>query len=314
MRILKFGGKSLATPEKTQKICKYIKKIYEKEQKIIIVVSAVANTTNQLLKISKEYAQNTTSLRELDVLLSCGETISSSLFAMTLISLGVPAQSFQAWQIKINTMGEHQNSLITSIEKSRISECLDKNIVAVVSGFQGVNKNGDITTLGRGGSDTTAAALGATFNTNVELYSDFNGLFCCDPNEIASKKIRYTSLARLDYLSNNQSTVISNRAIKLAKTHNISFVLKSSEKPNLKGTIICPLESSKTSINTHQNLCLIHIYQPERKKLLFISQNVSIWLKKFNLYNLTLNSDNMHILINQADKLEILTILAKKLL
>ena len=276
MRILKFGGKSLASQEKVQKICEFIKQIYKTEPKLIIVVSAMSNTTDLLINKAKDFSQNKINQRELDVLLSCGETISSSLFAMSLNSIGIPAESLQAWQIKINTMGDHQNSIITNIDKSRINNCLNNNIVAVVSGFQGVNKNGDTTTLGRGGSDTTAAALGATFGINVELYSDFNGLFCCDPNEIESKKIALTNLNRLDYLSKNHSKVISNRAVKIAKENNISFILKSSSKPNLKGTRICPIESKQTSINVIQNLCEIHIYQPDNLTLRFIAKNVII--------------------------------------
>lgn len=314
MRILKFGGKSLSTPEKTQNICKYIKKIYKNEQKIIVVVSAMGNTTDLLLQKSNNFVPENQSKRELDVLLSCGETISSSLVAMTLNSIGVPAQSLQAWQIQISTMGEHQNSLITHIDKPRLEALLNKKIVAVVSGFQGINKLGDITTLGRGGSDTTASALGATFHTNVEFYSDFNGVFCCDPNELPSSRINYSTLERLDFLSKHGSKIVSNRAVKIAQSHNISFQLKCSTKPNLKGTRIQALESNKTSITTEQNLCLIHIYQPDTNKLIFISKNVLIWLNKFKLYKLDLNCTDIHILINQADKLEVLTILAKKLL
>ena len=313
MRILKFGGKSLATFEKTQNICKYIKKIYKNDKKLIIVVSAMGNTTDLLLSKANEYGSNNPCQRELDTLLSCGETISSSLFAMTLNSIGVPAKSLQAWQVKINTMGEHQNSLITSIDKTKINECLKSGIVAVISGFQGVNKLGDITTLGRGGSDTTASALGATFQTQVELYSDFNGLFCCDPNEIQSKKIQHASLDRLEFLSNNNSKVITNRAVKIAKEYNISFTLKSSAKPNLKGTNICELESNKISITTNQNLCEICVYFPEKKKQQLLLKNVLIWLKRYKLYNLSLSSDNIKLLINQANRLEILKILSEKL-
>ena len=313
MRILKFGGKSLATAEKMQNICQFIKKVYKKDQKLIIVVSAIGNTTDLLLNKSKEFVPHNTFQRELDVLLSCGETISSSLFAMTLNSIGIPAESLQGWQIKINTMGEHQNSLITSIDKRRINECLNNGIVAVISGFQGINKFGDITTLGRGGSDTTASALGATFQTNVELYSDFNGVFCCDPNEQPSKKIQHTTLDRLDYLSQNNAKIISNRAVKIAKEHNISFTLKSSTQPNLKGTSVCSLESNQVSLTTNQNLCEICVYIPEQKKLEFIFKNVLVWLKKYKLYNLTLSCNNIKLLINQSEKSEILKVLSEKL-
>ena len=169
MRILKFGGKSLETLEKTQKICKNIKKIYKNDKQLIIVVSAMGNTTNNLIEMAEHFKPENNSKRELDALLSTGETLSSSIFAMALQSVGLPAKSFSGWQIKIKTYGDHQHSLISSIDKTKLEQCLKQNVIAVVAGFQGVNCDGDITTLGRGGSDTTAAALGAVFQTNVEI-------------------------------------------------------------------------------------------------------------------------------------------------
>ena len=223
MRILKFGGKSLSSTQKTQKICKYIKKIYEKDKKIIVIVSAMGNTTNELIEKSAIFKPEKFAKRELDVLLSTGETMSASLMAMALQKCSVPAKSFQSWQIKINTHGDHQNSLITSIDKSKLDMCLESNTVAVITGFQGINKNDDITTLGRGGSDTTACALGAIYNTNVELYSDFNGIFSCDPRECESKKINQVSLNQLERVSNSGSKLVTPRAVKLAKKNNFNF-------------------------------------------------------------------------------------------
>lgn len=313
MRILKFGGKSLDSAEKTQKICKYIKKIYEKDKKLIIVVSAIGNTTDKLLELAKAYDAENLSKRELDVLLSSGETISASLFAITLNSMGVPAKSFQAWQIKINTMGEHQNNLITHIDKSQIENTLSENTVVVVTGFQGINKNGDISTLGRGGSDTTAVALGATFQTKVELYSDFNGIFGADPREIKTKKIRKISFNQLDFLSQNGSRVISNRAVKIAKEQNISLVFKSSANPCREGTISDFLEHNSISISSNQNLCELFITCADEKKLKLLSKNVILWLNGYKLHNFTLKSQNIALLINQSDKAEILKLLSEKL-
>ena len=244
MRILKFGGKSLGSLEKTQKICKYIKKIYEKDKKLLIVVSAMGQTTDTLLDLVRDFNADQCAKRELDTLLSCGETISASVFAIILNNCGIPAKSFQAWQVKINTMGEHQNSLITSINKSVIEDCLSKNIIPVITGFQGINKSNDITTLGRGGSDTTAAALGSVFNCNVEFYSDFNGAYSCDPRHIKSKKLNSVSLNQLDFLSEAGSKILSNRAVKIAKNNNLTFLLKSSTNPNLKGSIANNIENN----------------------------------------------------------------------
>lgn len=313
MRILKFGGKSLATLEKTQNICKNIKKIYKNDKKLIIIVSAIGNETNELIDLVKDFHPEKTSKRELDALLATGENKSASIFAIILNSIGVPAKSFQGWQIKINTMGDFQNSLITNINKTKLNECLDNNIVAVVAGFQGVNKDGDITTLGRGGSDTTAAALGATFNTNVELYSDFNGLFSVDPREKISKQLKSISLNHLDKITSLGAKIVSNRAVKIAKENNFSITLKSSSEPQKKGTIVSSLEHENLSIVIKNNLCEICITTQSEEKLKFYSKNVLLWLKKYKIYNFSLKNQIITLLINQADKQEILNILTKKL-
>lgn len=313
MRILKFGGKSLSTIKKTQKICQYIKKIYEKEKKLIIIVSATGNTTNELIEKSSTLQPEKYARRELDVLLSTGETASASLFAMALCKISVPAKSFQGWQIKINTHGDFQNSLITNIDKSKLDDCLNSNIVAVVTGFQGVNKNGEITTLGRGGSDTTTSAIGATYNTNVELYSDFDGIFLCDPREIESKKIKQISLNQLERLSKDGSKLVSTRAVKITKENNLCLSLKSSSQPSFGGSISNSIESENVVINTNSNLCEIVIDFSNETKNKILSKNVLIWLKLYKLYNLTVENYKIKLLVNNSDKTEILKILTKKL-
>ena len=313
MRILKFGGKSLSTVKKAQKICKYIKKIYKNEKNIIIIVSAMGNTTNNILKSCSCLEPDKFARRELDVLLSTGETASASIFAMALNKCGVPAKSFQSWQIKIKTHGEHQNSLITSIEKSKLDKCLKSNTVAVVAGFQGINSNGNITTLGRGGSDTTACALGAVYNVNVELFSDFDGMFSCDPRDIKSKKLKSVSLNQLERTSKTGSKLVSQRAVKLAKEHNISLFLKSSSNPTNSGSLGNNIETENILISTNQNLCEITIDFPNESKLKLLSKNVLFWLSDYKLYNFTIKSYNIILTVNMSDKSEILKILCKKL-
>lgn len=313
MKILKFGGKSLDSFKKTQKICKYIKKIYEKDKKLIVIVSAVGNTTNELIEKSSCLKPEKFAKRELDVLLSTGETMSASLFAMTLCKCGVPAKSFQGWQIKINTHGDFQNSLITSINKTKLDECLESNTIAVIAGFQGVNQNNETTTLGRGGSDTTACAIAAVYNTNVELYSDFNGIFSCDPRDTTSKKINQVSLDQLERVSKRGSRLVSHRAVKIAKENNISILLKSSSKPNLKGSIANHLETENTIIVTKSNLCEIIIDFTNEIKNKLLSKNVLNWLKQYKLYNFTIENHKIKLLANESDKTEILNILTKKL-
>lgn len=313
MRILKFGGKSLETIEKTQKICKYLKKIYKNDKKLIVIVSAIGNTTNNLLESVKNFHPEIKAPRDLDSLLSTGETVSASMLSIILNSMKIPAKSFQAWQIKIRTHGAHQNSIITSIDKKAIEECLNKNTIAVIAGFQGINTNGDITTLGRGGSDTTASALGSIFNVNVELYSDFDGLFHCDPREVLTKKINTISLKQLDTITNHGSKIVSNQAVKIARENNLSIFLKSSTSPNNNGSVANNVDSEKILISTRNNLCEILINLPNESKIKFLSKNVLLWLKRFKIYNYTTTSENINLLINECDRSEILNILTKKL-
>lgn len=312
MRIMKFGGKSLATLEKTQNICKNIKKLYKKDKKLIIIVSAMGDTTDKLLSFTKQLDSQKNS-RELDVLLSTGETQSASIFALTLNSIGVPAKSFLGWQIKINTFGAHQNSLISHIDKRKIEECLNTETVVVVAGFQGINKDGEITTLGRGGSDTTALALGVTFGTEVELYSDFDGMFAIDPRVSKSKKLNSISHNQLERVTKNGTKIVSNRASKIAKTTQTNILLKSSEKFNNKPTIVNTLETKNILLSTKNNLCEITIDFENEQEMYFCAKNVINWLKMYKLYNFTVKNENIILLAEEKNKNEIIKILTKKL-
>ena len=313
MRILKFGGKSLATTKKTQKICKYIKKIYKNDKKLIIVVSAMGNTTNNLIRKVSRFPENKQSKRELDVLLSTGETSSSAIFAIILNSIGIPAKSLQSFQIKIKTRGEHQSSLITSINKKKIDSLLNKNIVCIIPGFQGINSAGDITTLGRGGSDTTASALGAVYDTTVELYSDFDGMFSGDPRQLNYKKQAKVSIQGLDRITANGSKIVSNRAVKIAKKNNLTLLLKKSSEPNKVGSIVSPIETNNISIITKDNLCEVTIDFDNNFKLYFYAKNVILWLINYKLYNFNVNNNKITIIIDAQSKTEILKILGEKL-
>ena len=259
MRILKFGGKSLSDENKVSSICKYIKNIYKKDKEIIVVVSAQGKTTDNLLSEAKKYMPDKTNKRELDVLLSTGETVSSALFAMALSKQDLPAKSFQAFQLEISTFGDFSDSKIAYINKTLINECLKNNIIAVVSGFQGINSKGEITTLGRGGSDTTASALGAIFDCDVEIYSDFDGVFSGDPRKLEYKKLKNIDYDSMILLSKNGAKVIDEKSTILAKNFKFKILSKSSSKPNLCGTEISSVERDIISITEIENLCRVSI-------------------------------------------------------
>jgi len=313
MRILKFGGKSLSTVEKMQNMVKYIKKIYKNEKNIIIVVSAIGQTTDNLLSLAKTYAHTSISSRELDCLLSTGETQSAALMAILLNSIGVHAKSFQAFQLELTTFGAFSNSKIAYLNKQPILDCFKNGEVAVVAGFQGINKNNETTTLGRGGSDTTACALGATFNQNVEIYSDFDGVFSGDPRLFSFKKIKSINYDAMIAMAKAGSKVLDYRATEIAKKFNFDIISKSSTLQNHKGTIVSDIESDIVSISVFDNLCKITIHFTNNNRLKNILNVVLNSLNDINFYNLTVANDNISFFIKQEFRTEVLKKISQKL-
>ena len=312
MRIMKFGGLSLETKEKTQKVCKYIQKIYKKEKQLIIIVSAMGNTTNNLISKANDFCNKKTNKKELDLLLSTGETESAALVAMMLCSLGVTAKSFCARDLNIKTRGNFQNSKIDYIDKKPLEKCLENNTVAVVAGFQGINNFGEITTLGRGGSDTTALAIGSLFNHSVEIYSNHDGVYLGDPKILPFKKAKHINFETMKLMSLAGAKVIDSRAIALAKNKNIEIISKSSGEPNKKGTIIDPIESNIVSISVISNLSLISVVFDDDDELKIIMKNVISLTNNYKLYNLTLSFNKIEFYIKSEFEKEIILFLSKK--
>ena len=212
-KVLKFGGTSVGTIERIQHVANIIKKEHQSGNKIIAVVSAMSGETNKLLKFSKNISQNFDK-RELDVLLSSGEQVTCSLLAGALIENKLKAKSWLNWQIPILTEGEHSNSRILNIYTKAINEYIEDGGIAIVPGFQGVSKSGDITTIGRGGSDATAVAIAKIFQTeSCEIYTDVDGVFSTDPNKIpVAKKIDKISYDEMLELSSLGAKVMQSSA------------------------------------------------------------------------------------------------------
>ncbi len=313
MKIIKFGGKSLDSIEKVQKICKNIKKIYKNDQKIIIIVSAMGSTTDDLLAKSQQYCFKKPSKRELDALLSTGETQSSALVALMLNSLGVPAKSFQGWQLELTTFGEHQNSKIAHINKRAILECFSENAVAVIAGFQGINKQNEITTLGRGGSDTTAAALGALFDHDVEIYSDFDGIFAGDPRVLNFKKIKNLCYSSIKNMARSGAKVLDAKSANIAKKFNFKIICKQSSAPAKRGTTISNIEDSFISVSTIENLTKLSINFSEDIDKLFLIKNVINSINSANFYNLTIKNDVIEFYIQTQNINDVILDLSTKL-
>ena len=226
-KVLKFGGTSVGTIERIQHVANIIKKEKKAGNNIIAVVSAMSGKTNELIKLSKDIS-NDFEKRELDVLLSTGEQITCALLAGALIQLKLKAKSWLNWQIPILTDGDHSNARIVNMNISKINEYI-KEGVAVIPGFQGISKKGDITTIGRGGSDATAVAIAKLFKADAcEIYTDVDGVFSTDPNKIpVAKKIDKISYDEMLELSSLGAKVMQSSAVQTAMIYNIPLQVKS---------------------------------------------------------------------------------------
>ena len=227
-KILKFGGTSVGTIERIQHVANIIKKEQSLGNKIVAVVSAMAGKTNELIKLSKEVSEEF-SKREYDVLLSSGEQVTCALLTGALIQLKVKAQSFLNWQVPILTDGEHSNARIINMHVEKINEYLEEKGVAVIPGFQGISKNGEITTIGRGGSDATAVAIAKMLNADsCEIYTDVDGVYSSDPNKIpVAKKIKNISFDEMLELSSVGAKVMQSSAVQTAMMYDIPLEVKS---------------------------------------------------------------------------------------
>ena len=242
-KILKFGGTSVGTIDRIQHVASIIKKEHSTGNKVIAIVSAMAGKTNELIKLSKEISANFDK-REFDVLLSSGEQVSCALLSGALIKLHIKAKSWLNWQIPILTEGENANARIININVEKINKFLDEDGVAIIPGFQGVAKNGDITTIGRGGSDATAVAFAKLFDADCcEIYTDVDGVFSTDPNKIpVAKKIDKISYDEMLELSSLGAKVMQSSAVQTAMMYNIPLEVKSTFSER-KGTKIFSQEN-----------------------------------------------------------------------
>ena len=242
-KVLKFGGTSVGTIQRIQHVANVIKKEQSEGNNIIAVVSAMAGKTNELIELSKEISDEFNK-REFDVLLSSGEQVTCALLSGSLTKLNIKAKSWLNWQIPILTDGEHTNARIINMHVEKINKFLQNGGVAVIPGFQGISKNGDITSLGRGGSDATAVAVAKIFNADIcEIYTDVDGVFSTDPNKMpVAKKIEKISYDEMLELSSLGAKVIQSSAVQTAMIYNIPIEVRSTFTDR-KGTKIFSQEN-----------------------------------------------------------------------
>ena len=242
-KVLKFGGKSVGSIDRIVHAAKIVKKEHDNGNKIIVVISAMAGTTNDLTAYSKSISKKFNK-RELDVLLTSGEQVTSALMAGALNELGVKSKSWMNWQIPILTEGEHANSRIINMNIKGINNYLSEGGVAIIPGFQGISKSGEITSIGRGGSDATAVAIAKIFDTDsCEIYTDVEGVYSSDPNKIPlAKKINKISYEEMLELSSLGAKVMQSSAVQTAMMYDIPLQVKSTFTDR-KGTEITSQEN-----------------------------------------------------------------------
>lgn len=219
--VQKFGGSSVADAEKIRKVAQRVKARRDEGWKLVVVVSAMGDTTDELLQLAKKISADPPR-RELDMLLTCGERISMALLSMALHEQGVSAISFTGSQSGIITDDTHAQARIIEVKCARIEEELEKDRVVIVAGYQGVSKRREVTTLGRGGSDTTAVALAAALGADCEIYSDVDGVFSADPRVVPSAaKLEALSFEEMQELAAAGAKVLNAQAVEFAREKGI---------------------------------------------------------------------------------------------
>ena len=245
--VQKFGGSSVADAEGIKRVARRVVDTQKAGNDVVVVVSAMGDTTDELLDLAAEVTSNVTPSRELDMLLTAGERISTAILSMAVNDLGAKAQSFTGSQAGMITDGVHGSARLVEVNPERIRESIEAGNIAIVAGFQGVHRqSGDITTLGRGGSDTTAVALAAALKADVcEIYSDVDGVFTADPRIVptAHKLDTVTSEEMLEMAANG-AKILHLRSVEYARRFNLKLHVRSSFS-NLEGTIVIPEDSAE---------------------------------------------------------------------
>ncbi|WP_456479405.1 aspartate kinase [Nautilia sp.] len=237
--VQKFGGTSVGDLDRIQNVANIVKKYADEGNRVVVVVSAMAGETNKLLDFANHFTK-TPPQREVDLLVSSGERVTSALLSIALQAMGKDAIALTGRQAGIKTTSDHTKARIMDIDPSKMQKHLNEGKIVIIAGFQGINENGDVTTLGRGGSDLTAVAIaGALKADKCEIYTDVDGIYTTDPRiEPRAKKIDVISYDEMLELASLGAKVMQSRSVELAKKLNVDIEVKSSFKPEIKGTLI----------------------------------------------------------------------------
>ncbi len=286
--VQKYGGSSLGSIEKIKSVAKRVISEKEKGNDVVVVVSAMGKTTDHLVNLSKEISPNTNK-RDMDVLLSTGEQISIALLSMAIHALGYDAISFTGFQAGIKTDGIHTKNKIVDIEIEKIKGNLKEGKIVVVAGFQGVNENGDITTLGRGGSDTTAVALAAKLGCECDIYTDVDGIYSVDPRVYPkAKKLKNISYQEMIAMASLGAGVMETRAVEIGYKYNVPIYVASSSE-YIQGTYIKEYEKEMEEqvikgIAINDNILMVTI-----ENILLNSNNIARIIEKLSEENVNID-------------------------
>ena len=305
LMVKKFGGTSVANKEKIFNVANRCVEDYKKGNKIVLVLSAMGKHTDELVSLANEINSNVPK-REMDMLFTVGEQITVSLMAMAFDKLGIPAISLNAFQVRMLTDNNYGDSKIIKIETERIKKELEENKIVIITGFQGIDSNNNYTTLGRGGSDTTAACLAAALKADsCEIYTDVEGVFTADPRIVNDAlKLETISYNEMLEFSNLGAGVLHNKSVQIAKENNIKLIVRSSMSRTDGTTVsnfckkLCnlPKITGVTSNGNVISIVGIDIDTETKEKVIEV-------LNKNNLKFNNLDKTNMHIsvTVNEED-------------
>lgn len=294
--VKKFGGSSVANKERIFNVARRCAEEYQKGNDVVVVLSAMGDTTDELLEKAGDINPNA-SKRELDMLLTTGEQISVSLMAMALQALNIPAISLNAFQVQMHSTSRNGNARFKRIDTDRVHHELGNRKIVIVTGFQGVNKYDDYTTLGRGGSDTTAVALAAVLHADkCEIYTDVEGVYTADPRVVKNaRKIEEITYDEMLELATSGAKVLHNRSVEMAKKYGVELVVRSSLNTE-EGTVVKEVVKVEkmliTGVAADKNTARISVIGVEDKP--------GVAFKIFN--TLSRNSINVDIILQSVGR------------
>ncbi len=314
--VQKFGGTSVGSIERIKNVAQLVKAERDIGNQVVVVVSAMSGVTDQLVGLVSQLSNtaNDNERQEYDSVVATGENVSSGLVALALMNLGLKARSWQGWQIPIYTNEFFSQGKIQGIDPTKIIACLEDNEVPVITGFQGVY-NGRIVTLGRGGSDTSAAAIAAAINADrCDIYTDVDGVYTADPRVVpAAQKLDRVSYKEMLEMAASGAKVLHPRSVEIAEKYNLQMQVLSSMKGG-KGTLLVnendSLESQRiTGVSGTKKICTFNIEDASKALGIFTALNAAN--VHLDMFNQNIGSDNLTIIIPNHEKIPAENVLGK---